>query len=85
MKHKKDYPIFVIIIEIFLVKMDYMGGNVLGPSWILTGVFFNLFLSFKWQDSALLFEAFEDCVIIKINFKTISDDVNDLGQTLVSA
>ena len=40
---KKDYPIFVIIIEIFLVKIDYMGGNVLGPSWILTGVFFNLF------------------------------------------
>ena len=40
MKHKKDCPIFVIIIEIFLVKMDYMGGNVLGPSWILTGVFF---------------------------------------------
>jgi len=38
-KHKKDYPIFVIIIEIFLVKMDYMGGNVLGPSWILTGFF----------------------------------------------
>ena len=38
--------------------------------------FFKPVLSFKWQDSALLFEAFEDCVIIKINFKTISDDVD---------
>ena len=47
MKHKKDYPIFVIIIEIFLVKMDYMGGNVRGPSWILTGVFFKPVLKFQ--------------------------------------
>ena len=59
MKHKKDYPIFVIIIEIFIVKMDYIGGNVLGSSqewktstpWVILRINFPLAYSMLeiWQ------------------------------------